>query len=330
MHLNRITRLAMTLAATAVLGWPLATLAQTYPTRPIALGVAFSAGGPSDSIARILADRMGRALGQPVVVENVTGAGGTIGVGKVVRAAPDGYTLGIGHNGTHVINGALYPLPYDLVKDLAPVSLVAANPQMIIVNPGMPVKNVRELLAWVKENQNRLNIGTGGIGTPSHLMAEYFIRNVAKMPLQMAHYRGSAPALVDIVAGHTHLQFDQAASSLPLYRAGKIRALAVTSATRMAAAPELPSVDEAGMPGFYMSVWHGIWAPKDTPRPVVARIDAAIVESLADPALRQRLADLGQEIPPREQQNPDGLAAQQKAEIDKWWPLIKAAGIKAE
>ena len=330
MPLYRIARLAATLAAIAGFAGSPAASAQNFPVRPISLGVAFSAGGPSDSIARILADRMGRAIGQPVVVENVTGAGGTIGVGKVVRAAPDGYTLGIGHNGTHVINGALYQLQYDLVKDLAPVSLVAANPQMIIVNPAMPVKTVKDLLAWVKDNQNKVNIGTGGIGTPSHLMAEYFIRNVVKVPLQMAHYRGSAPALVDIVAGHTHLQFDQAASSLPLYRAGKIRALAVTSTSRMAAAPELPSVDEAGMPGFHMSVWHGIWAPRDTPKPVIASINAAIVEALADPALRQRLADLGQEIPPKEQQNPEGLAAQQKAEIEKWWPLIKAAGIKAE
>jgi len=306
-----------------------AASAQNYPARAVTLIVPFSAGGPTDTIGRIMAERMGRSLGQTVVVENTTGAGGSIGVGRVARAAPDGYALGIGHIGTHVINAAVYQLPFDVLKDLEPVAMIATNPQVIISKNAVPAKDLKELLAWVKSNQERVSIGTGGAGTPAHVSGVYF-KNVTGTQAQIIHYRGAAPATQDLLSGQIDMMFDQAANSLPQVRAGRVKAYAVTSKTRLAAAPDIPTVDEAGLPGFYMAVWHGIWAPKATPKKVVGRLNSAITDALADPAVRQRLADLGQEIPPPEQQTPEALGAHHKAEIEKWWPLIKAAGIKAE
>jgi tripartite-type tricarboxylate transporter receptor subunit TctC len=291
--------------------------------------VAFSAGGPTDSIARILAARMSVAIGQTVVVENTTGAGGTIGVGRVAKGAPDGYLIGIGHIGTHVVNGAIYPLTYDLQTDLEPVAMIATNPQILVGKNAIPAKNLKELIAWVKANQDKVSIGTGGAGTPAHVSAVYF-QNVIGAKPQIIHYRGAAPATQDLLAGVIDLNFDQAANSLPQIRAGRVRAYAVTAKTRLAAAPDIPTVDEAGLPNFYMAVWHGIWAPKATPRPVIDKINAAIVEALADPGVRTKLGDLGQEIPPREQQTPEALRAHHKAEIEKWWPIVKQAGIKVE
>ena len=321
--------LPIVFALAALLGNILTASAQSYPTRAISIVVPFSAGGPTDTIARIMAERLTRALGQTVVVENTTGAGGSIGVGRVARATPDGYTLGIGHVGTHVINGAIYQLQYDLLKDLEPVAMIASNPQLVVSKNAVPAKDLRELVAWVKANQDRVSVGTGGPGTPAHVSGVYF-QNITGARFQIVHYRGAAPATQDLLAGHIDLMFDQAANALPQVRAGKIRAYAVTARTRVPAAPEIPTVDEAGLPGFYMAVWHGIWAPKGTPPAIVAKLNAAIVDTLADPAARQRLAALGQDIPPRDQQTPEVLGVHHKAEIDKWWPMIKAAGIKAE
>ena len=323
----KILKIALVIAA--MLGNISPAAAQAYPSRAINLIVGFSAGGPSDTLARVVAERMGRALGQTVVVENVTGAGGSIGVGRVVRAAPDGYTIGIGHIGTHVVNGAIYHLPYDLLRDLEPVALIASNPQLLVAKNSIPAKDLKELVAWVKANQDKVAIGTGGAGTPSHVSAVYF-RNLTGAKVEIVHYRGSAPALQDVIAGHIDMIFDQASSALPQVRAGKARTYAVTAKSRIAAAPDIPTVDEAGLPNFYMAVWHGIWAPKGTPKEVIAKLNSAIVESLADPAVRKRLADLGQEIPPREQQSPQALGAYQKAEIEKWWPVIRSAGISAD
>jgi tripartite-type tricarboxylate transporter receptor subunit TctC len=313
----------------ALLASATSVFAQAFPARPVSIVVAFSAGGPTDSIARIVAARMTGALGQSVVVENTTGAGGTIGVGRVVKAPPDGYLLGIGHIGTHVINGAIYPLTYDLQTDLEPVAMIATNPQILVGRNGIPAKTLKELIAWVKANPDKVSIATGGAGTPAHVSAVYF-QNVIGAKPQIVHYRGAAPAMQDILAGQVELNFDQAANSLPQVRAGKVRAYAVTAKTRLQAQQDIPTVDEAGLPGFYMAVWHGIWAPKATPKPVIDRLNAAIVESLADPATRAKLADLGQEIPPREQQTPEALRAHHKAEIEKWWPVVKQAGVKVD
>lgn len=313
----------------ATFGLVATALAQNYPARPVSIVVPFPAGGPTDTIARIMAERMTRSLGQSVLVENPTGAGGTIGAGKVARSLPDGYTVAIGHIGTHVINGAIYQLPYDVFKDFQPIAMIASNPQVLVSKIAVSAKDLKELIIWVQANQNKATVATGGPGTPSHVSGVYFQKVTGTQP-QIVHYRGGAPAMQDVLGGQIDLFFDQAATALPQVRGGKVRAYAVTAKSRLAAAPEIPSMDEAGLPGFYMAVWHGMWLPSGAAPAVAARLNTAIMEALADSTVRQRLADLGQEIPPREQQSPDALRAHHKAEIDKWWPVIKAAGIKVE
>jgi tripartite-type tricarboxylate transporter receptor subunit TctC len=303
--------------------------AQTYPSRPITMVVPYSAGGPTDTIARLMAERMRGPLGQMVIVENVTGAAGTIGVGRVARAAPDGYTISIGHWGTHVVNGAIYALQYDVLNDFEPVSLIATNPQIIVARKAMPAKDLQELVAWLKANSAKATQGTAGHGSGSHVSGVY-LQSITGARFQFVPYRGAGPAMQDLVAGQIDIMIDQAANSLPQVRAGTIKAYAVTDKTRLAAAPDIPTVDEAGVPGLHISIWHALWMPKGTPKDVIARINAAVVEALADANTRRRLADLGQEIPPPEQQNPQTLAAFHKAEIEKWWPIIKAANIKGE
>ncbi len=303
--------------------------AQVYPSRPVTIVVPFSAGGPTDTLARIMGDRMRGALGQTVLVDNTTGAGGSIGVGKVFRAAPDGHTVSIGHWGTHVVNGAYYTLPYNLLTDFEPVAMIATNPQVVISKSAVPATNLKELLAWISVNQDKLLVGTGGVGGASHMAAIYF-QNLIGAKFQYVHYRGGAPAMQAIFGGEIDLYVTQISNITAHLKAGRIRAYAVTAPTRQAAAPEIPTADEAGLPGLHTSVWHGYWLPKGTPRDIVMKLNSAIVESLADPVVRERFAVLGQEIPAREQQTPEALFAHHKAEIDKWWPLIKAAGIKAE
>jgi tripartite-type tricarboxylate transporter receptor subunit TctC len=303
--------------------------AQTYPSRPVTMIVPYPAGGPTDTIARLLGERMRASLGQPVVIENVAGAGGNIGVGRVARAAGDGYTLGIGHWGSHVVNGAIYTLPYDLLTDLEPVALISDGPQLIFAAKSVPAKNIQELIAWLKANPGKAMVGTTGVGGASHLAGILF-QNSTGTNIQIVPYRGAAPRMQDMLSGQIHLAFDQAASSLPQVQGGNLQAYAVTSKTRLTVAPDIPTVDEAGLPGFYISVWHGLWASKGTPKDAVRRLNAAAVEALADPTVRQRLTELGQELPARAQQTPEALAAYQKAEIEKWWPIIKAANIKVE
>jgi tripartite-type tricarboxylate transporter receptor subunit TctC len=317
------------LAAVALSGASLGAAGQDYPARPITIVVPFSAGGPTDTIARIVAQRMTQALHQTVLVENVTGAGGTIGGAKVAHAPPDGYLLAIGHVGTHVITAAVQDLKYDVYNDFEPVAMIATNPQIIVSKNDVPAKTLAELIAWAKAKKDPVTSGTGGPGTPAHVSGVYFQQQTGA-PVQIIHYRGAAPAMQDLMAGHIDITFDQAANSLPQVRAGRIRAYAVTSPTRLAAAPDIPTVDEAGLPNFHMAVWHGIWAPKGTPKAVVMKLNAAIVESLADPDVRKKLGDLGQEIPPPADETPEALRAHHKAEIDKWWPVIKQAGIRGE
>jgi tripartite-type tricarboxylate transporter receptor subunit TctC len=316
------------LAAVASL-FATAGFAQSYPTRPITLVVPFSAGGPTDTVARIIGERMRQSLGQTIIIENTTGAAGSIAVGRVARAAPDGYTVSIGHWSTHVVNGAIYPLNYDLLKDLDPVALLPSNPQLVVARKDMPATNLKELVAWVTANQNKATAGTAGAGSASHIGGVYF-QNFTKTKFTFVPYRGAAPAMLDLVAGTIDIMCDQSSNSLPQVRDGKIKAFAVTAPKRLASAPDIPTVDEAGLPGFYISVWHGLWVPHGTPKEAIDKLAAAVQDALADPAVQKRLAELGQEIPPREMQTPEGLRKHQTAEIEKWWPIIKAAGIKAE
>jgi len=304
-------------------------MAQNYPTRPITLIVPFAAGGPADALARALGERMRASLGQTVIIENATGASGTIGVGRVVRAAPDGYTLGIGHVGTHVVNGAIFALPFDLLKDLEPVALLPSNSLLIVAKKAFPANDLKELIAWLKANPGKATAGTSGAGGGSHVNGVYF-QNLTGTSFQFVPYRGTGPALTDLIAGQIDLMFDQASNSLGQVRAGTIKAYAVTARTRLPSAPDIPTVDEAGLPGFYTSTWYGMWAPKGTPKPVVARLSAAVMEALADPVVQRRLSDQGLEFPAPERQTPEALGAHHKAEIEKWWPIVKAANIKAE
>jgi tripartite-type tricarboxylate transporter receptor subunit TctC len=291
--------------------------------------VPFAAGGPTDVVARIMAEGMRPSLGQTIIIENATGAAGSIGVGKAVRATPDGYTLSIGHWSTHVVNGAIYNLPYDLLTDLAPVSLLVSNPQLIVANPNVPATDLKSLVAWIKAHPDQVSAGTAGAGSASHIGGIYF-QNFSHTSFLFVPYRGTGPAMQDLIGGQIQIMLDQSSNSLPQVRNKQIKAFAVTSKTRLAVAPEIPTVDEVGLPGFYISVWHGLWVPKDTPQPIVDKLAVAVRAALADPATQKRLLELGQEIPPVEQQNPAALAAYQKAEIEKWWPLIKAANIKLE
>jgi tripartite-type tricarboxylate transporter receptor subunit TctC len=317
------------IAASILSTLTLAAGAQGYPNKPVTVIVPFAAGGPTDTIARIMGQAMGKALGQSVIEENVAGAGGTIAGAKVAHSAPDGYTVAIGHVGTHVITGAIQKMSYDVFNDFEPVAMICTNPQIIVSKNDLPAKTLAELIAWAKAKKEPVTVGTGGPGTPAHISGVYFEQQ-AGAPVQIVHYRGAAPALQDVMAGHIDMTFDQAANSLPQVRAGRIRAYAVTAPTRLAAAPDIPTVDEAGLPKFHMAVWHGYWVPKGTPKAVVDKLNAAVREALKDPEVRKKLADLGQEITPPDQQTPEALRAHHKAEIDKWWPVIKQAGIKSE
>jgi tripartite-type tricarboxylate transporter receptor subunit TctC len=303
--------------------------AQVYPSRPITMIVAFAAGGSGDTIARIVAERMRVSLGQPIIIENVAGASGSIGAGRVARAGGDGYTVSFGNWTTHVLNGAVFALPYDLLNDFEPLSLLATESMLIVTNKAVPAKDLNELIAWLKVNPDKVSAGTGGAGSVSHIVGVFFQKQTGTR-FQFVPYRGLGPAMQDLVAGQIDMMVDVSANSLPQVRAGTIRAYAVTARRRLAEAPDIPTVDEAGLPGFYVSNWRALWLPKGTPKDIVARLNAAVGEALADSAVRSRLADLGQEIFPAGQRTPEALGAFHKAEIEKWWPIIKAANIKAE
>jgi tripartite-type tricarboxylate transporter receptor subunit TctC len=304
-------------------------LAQAYPTRPITIVVPFPAGGALDVFGRILAERMKASLGQTIIVENVAGANGSLGVGRVARAAPDGYTVVIGYWGTHVANGAVYTLPYDVLSDFEPISLTVTQPFLIAAKKAIPADDLKGLIAWLKVSPGKASAGISGLGAMDHIGAALF-QTVTGTHFQFVPYRGAAPAIQDLVAGQIDLMFGNPINGLPQVRGGQIKAFAVTAKSRLAGAPQIPTVDEAGLPGFYVSFWLGLWAPKGTPKDVIAKLNSTAVTALADPTVRMRLAELGFEICSRDQQAPEALAAYQKAEIEKWWPIIKAAGIKAE
>jgi tripartite-type tricarboxylate transporter receptor subunit TctC len=302
---------------------------QSYPSRPISMIVPYPAGGPTDMIGRVVAERMRVSLGQPITIDNIGGAAGSIGIGRLARAVPDGYTFGIGNWSTHVVNGAVYRLQYDVLNDFAPVALIVDSPLLIVAKKTVPAKNLNELIAWLKANPDKASLGTPGTGSSSHI-AGIFLQKLTGTRLQFVPYRGLGPAMQDMLAGQIDMMFDAPANSLPQVHAGNINVYAVTARSRLVAAPDVPTVDEAGLPGLYISVWQALFVPKGTSKAVVSKLNAAAVEALADPAVQRRLADLSQELPPRDQQIPEALGAFQRAEIEKWWPIVKGANIKAE
>jgi tripartite-type tricarboxylate transporter receptor subunit TctC len=324
---RRFLHLAATAAALAAASG--IARAQAYPARPITLIEPFAAGGPLDTIGRILAERMRVALGQPIIIENVPGASGTLGLARLARAAPDGYTIGHGSTPTHVFNSAVFKLAFDVEDDFQPIAPVGSGPLLIVVSKTVAANELNGFIAWLKANPDKAVQGTGGVAATSHI-AGIFFQQVSGTRFALVPYRGAGPAMQDLIAGQIDMMIDPASNTLPHARAGRIKALAVTAGSRLKVAPDVPTVDEAGLPGFHVENWHGFFAPRGTPAAVVARLNAAVKETLADPVVRARLADLGQEIFPPEQQMPEALAAMLRAGIEKWGPIIKAAGIKAE
>src|SRR3954454_7815171 len=312
--------------AFAALGTLTSAHAQPFPSRPITLIVPFPPGGSTDAAARIMAERMRPLLGQPIVVENVGGAGGSIGGGRVARSPADAYAFDIGQWDTHV-GSIIYKLDYDLEKDLEPIALISNNPQLLVARKDLPANNLAELVTWMKANPGKINfVNQNAAANVTGVLFE----NLTGQKVQFIPYRGAGPAMTDLISGTVDLLVVQGAVALPQIRGGKIKALANLSAKRSASMPDIPTADETGVPGLYMSGWFGFWAPKGTPKEVIAKLNAATVEALADPAIQKRFVELGLDVAPREQQTPEGLAAFQKAEIDRWWPIIKAAGIGAQ
>jgi tripartite-type tricarboxylate transporter receptor subunit TctC len=324
-----MSKLAAIVALALALGVAGTAGAQTYPTHPITIVVPFPAGGPTDVLVRILSERMRVSLGQPLVVEYVSGAAGTLGLGRVARAAPDGYTMLIGHLGSNAVVPALYSLPFDVLKDFAPVAQLPSNPFLLVGRPTIPAQDLKGLIAWIKASQDKVSLGTPGANSLPHVAGIYF-QNLTGTRFPFVPYRGAGPAMLDVIAGQIDMVFDQVQSSLSYIRAGRIKAFAVTAAERVPALPDVPTVDEAGLPGLHISLWYGLWVPAGTPPEIVAKLNAAVMDAQADPATRQRLAELELQIPPPDQQTPRALHALQEAEIKKWWPIVQAAGLKPE
>jgi tripartite-type tricarboxylate transporter receptor subunit TctC len=325
MKLRRRSFLHLAAGAAALPLLPRIARAQDYPSRPITLVVPLPAGGAYDVLARILAEHMRTTLGQPVIVENIPGA--DRGIIKVIRAEPDGYTLGVGGWAPYVLRPLVFSLQFDLLKELEPVAFVADAPFWIVSKNTIPAKDLKELIAWLKANPGKASAGTTGAGGGSHLCGLH-LQNTSGTTFQFIPYRGGAPALQDLVAGQIDFMCDLAANSLPQVRASNLKAYAVMAKSRWEAAPEIPTGDEAGLPGLYISNWTGLWAPAGTPKAVVEKINAAIVTALADSNIRKRYVELGQEIPAPAQQTPEAFRTFHKAEVEKWWPIIKAANIQ--
>jgi tripartite-type tricarboxylate transporter receptor subunit TctC len=327
MTLPRRSFLQLAGAAATVPAFLKTARAQAYPSRPITVIVPFAAGGSNDVVGRVVAERMRKSLGQSIVVENVGGADGNIGVGRAARARPDGYTIDLGSISSHVLNGAFYSLPYDLLNDFEPISPLATTPFVLFVRKSMPAKNLDELIAWLKANPNK---ASAGISSSGFRLVTAFFQKQTGTQFTLVPYRGNSLIMQDLLAGQIDLSFGTPGDQLPLLRAGSIKAYAVTSDMRLALAPDIPTFAEMGLPALHWSVWYGLFAPKGTPKDIIGRLNAAAVKALADPAVRSRLTDIGTEIFPREQQTPEALGVLVEADAEKWWPIIKELGIKAE
>jgi len=324
-------RLIAAATAAVVLGLSGQALAQAnYPAKTITVVVPFAAGGPTDALARILSAKMSEKLGQQIIVDNVGGAGGTIGVAKAARAAPDGYTLAFTHMGTLAVNIALYKsLPYDSVKDFEPIGLGGTNPMVLVAKKGLPVKDFKEFAAYVKANEAKVQYGMAGIGAASHL-GGLMLNSMMKVNVLEIPYRGTAPALNDLVAGQFDYMVDQAVNVLAQIKGGNIMALGVSTKKRLDVLPDVPTIDEAGLPGYEVEIWNGFFAPKGTPKAIIDKLNAVLTETLADPAISKRLAELAVVVPGKAESTPEALAATLKALIDKWVPAVRAAGVKPE
>src|SRR5262245_16589063 len=329
LKLPRRTFLHLAASAAALPAMTRIAGAQAYPSRPITVVVGAAAGGPTDTIGRIITERVRSLLGQTIVIENNGAAAGTIAHGRVARAAPDGYTLSLGHWGTHVVNGAVYKLQYDVLKDFEPVALISVSPYFIVGKRDHPANDLRGLIAWLRTTGEKATQGTSGAGSPGHI-GGVFLQSLLGTRWVFVPYRGANPVMQALLASEFDWTFTTPDQGLPQIQAGRIKPYAITAKSRMALAPNVPTTDEAGLPGFHLSYWHGLWAPKGTPKDIVEKLNAAAVAALAEPTTRQRLNELGQELFPRDQQSAASLAALQKAEIEKWWPIIKDAGIKPE
>ncbi len=321
-----MVRMAWLIGLAMLAAWIGNAQAETYPSRTITLVVPFPAGGVTDALGRLLANKMEAVLGQPLIIENVGGAAGSIGVGRVARAAPDGYTFVLGNVETNVLNGAELPLQYDVVKDFAPIALLPSYPFMIVSKNAVPAKTLTELIAWLKANADKATQGTVNAGTMQQLCGLSIQQRIGAR-WQFVPYRGGAPAMQDMLAGQIDFMCTASGSFLPLVRSGQIRAYAVTAKSRMAAAPDIPTVDEAGLPGLYASVWNAFWAPKGTPSDVITKLNAAAEQALGDATVRSRVMEMGLDMPPAADSTPEALGAYQQAEIEKWWPVIKAANL---
>ena len=321
--------LAWMVVAIAAFGSPAGSVAQSYPVRPVTMIVPFPAGGATDTLARFLAEKMREVLGQPIIIENVGGAAGTIGVTRAVRAAPDGYTLSIGTSTTHMLTGGLYALSFDLLKDIEPVIYIGSEPLLLAARKDFPANDLKGLIAYLRANPDKASVGIAGVGAAGHLAGIAFQKETGTK-FQFVPYRGNAPAMQDLLAGQIDFMMEPSSNFRSLIATDSIKPIAVTGKARLSSSPNIPTVEEAGLPGFTASLWYGLWVPKGTPKEIIDKLNVTLRDVLADAFVKKRLDDLGIEISPRDQQTPEALRAFQKAEAERWWPVIKASNLKAE
>jgi tripartite-type tricarboxylate transporter receptor subunit TctC len=321
--------LTVMVAALLGLGWTGISAAQNYPARPMTMIVPFPAGGATDTLARFLAEKMRAILGQPVIIENIGGAAGSIGVGRAVRSAADGYTLSIGTSTTHMLTGGLYALQFDLLKDLEPIIQIGSEPLLIVGKKSLPADDLKGLIAYLKVNPDKASVGIAGVGATGHLTGISFQKETGTK-FQFVPYRGNGPAMQDLLAEQIDFMIEPSSNFKSLVGAGSVKPFAITGKTRLPSSPDIPTADEAGLPGFFASLWYGLWVPKGTPKDIIAKLNAIMVQLLADPSVKQRFEELGIQITPLTQQSPEALRVFQKAETERWWPIIRAANIRVD